>query len=341
MNTIKLLLFALLISVTLKAQTTEPYIIKDFGKQNINFVDVSTSGGTIKVTGGASTTRVRVYIRPNNWSKKLTESQIKERLENYILDVKVTDGKLICLAKPKNDGFIFNNDNRLSVSFEIESPEKVSTNLRTSGGSIQLANLKGDLEFKTSGGSLNLSNLAGKIDGKTSGGSIKLTDVKGTVSLSTSGGSITAENVSDKINLSTSGGSLTFINLSGDIKGTTSGGSIKADNIKGNLSISTSGGSIRFSEINGSIKASTSGGSINGDIKSIGEFVDLSTSAGAIRVDLPFNENMDLDLKGNRIYSEKLAKHSSTLKQGKAQGKINGGGKSVRMRTSSGSIYVD
>ncbi len=323
------------------AQNTEPYMVKDFSGQRVNRLEVRTSGGAIKVNGGASTTRVKVFIRSNSWNTKLSQKEIEERLENYILEIKVSGGTLTCTAKPKKENFSWNNSNRLSIGFEVDSPEKVDTDLATSGGSITLAKLDGNLSFKTAGGSMTLSDLKGDVKGSTSGGSIKLNKLGGEINLTTSGGSITAENSAGNMKLSTSGGSLTFNNLKGDIRGTTSGGSIRANDIVGDLSISTSGGSIRFSNIEGNLKGSTSGGGIEGNILSIKDEVSLSTSAGSIKVDLPFNEGMDLDLKGNRVYSDKLAKVSNTLKEGKVNGRVNGGGKSVKMRTSSGSIYVD
>lgn len=341
MKLLKLILTILVVAGAATAQDTKPYMVKDFSGQRIERLDVSTSGGSIQVNGGASSSKVRVIIRSNSWNKQLSDKEIADRLEDYTLEVKVSGGILICLAKPKNEGSFLNNNNRLSIGFEIDVPEKVDTELRTSGGSISMAKLNGNLNFRTSGGSLSLSQLKGKVKGSTSGGSIKLNEAKGDISLTTSGGSITADNSNGNINLKTSGGSMTFNNLEGTINGSTSGGSIRANNIKGDLDISTSGGSIKFTNIEGNISGSTSGGGIEGNILAIKNHVNLSTSAGSIKVDLPFNEGMDLDLKGNRVYSDKLAKVSNTLKEGKVNGRVNGGGKSVRMRTSAGSIYVD
>ncbi|MBX2953262.1 MAG: hypothetical protein KF870_12215 [Leadbetterella sp.] len=341
MRILNLFLAMVLCTGLAMAQNTEPYLVKDFSGQRINRLEVSTSGGSIKVNGGTSTPKVKVFIRSNSWNTKLSQKEIEERLENYILEVKVSGNTLICTAKPKKENFSWNNSNRLSIGFEIDSPGKVDTDLATSGGSITLSDLDGNLGFKTSGGSMDLNDLKGNIKGSTSGGSIKMNELSGDISLSTSGGSITAENSDGKIKLTTSGGSLTFNNLKGDIKGTTSGGSIRANNVNGDLNISTSGGSIKFTNIEGNLSGSTSGGGIEGNILAIRDHVSLSTSAGSIKVDLPFNEGMDLDLKGNRVYSDKLAKVSNTLKEGKVNGRVNGGGKSVKMRTSAGSIYVD
>jgi hypothetical protein len=323
------------------AQNDQPYMTKSFSGQKVSRLEVKTSGGYIKVNGGSSSPGVKVFIRSNNWNTKISREEIEDRLKDYELEIKVSGNTLVCTAKPKTEKSIFNNSNRLSISFEIDSPEKVDTDISTSGGSITLVKLSGNLNFKTSGGSMTLNNINGNVKGGTSGGSIKLNSADGDIHLTTSGGSITAENAKGTINLRTSGGSMTFNNLSGTIVGKTSGGAIRANDIKGDLDISTSGGSIKFTNMDGNISGSTSGGGIEGNILAIKDHVNLSTSAGSIKVDLPFNEGLDLDLRGNRVYSDKLAKVSNTLKEGKVNGRVNGGGKSVKMRTSAGSIYVD
>jgi hypothetical protein len=336
------LILALVISASAAiAQNTEPYLVKSFSGEAVTRIEASTSGGMIKVNGGASTPKVTVYIRSNSLNQKLSKKEIEERLENYILEVKMSGSTLVCIAKSKKENFSWNNSNRLSIGFEIDTPERVDTDLATSGGSITLSRLNGNLNFRTSGGSLQLAALRGTLKGSTSGGSIKAEKLDGTGSLTTSGGSINVENTSGEFRFSTSGGSITFNNLKGEFKGVTSGGSIRANNVSGDLAVSTNGGSIKFTNIEGNLNGSTSGGGIEGNILTIKDHVSLSTSAGSIKVDLPFNEGLDLDLKGNRVYSDKLAKVSNTLKEGRVNGKINGGGKSVKMRTSAGSIYVD
>jgi hypothetical protein len=52
--------------------------------------------------------------------------------------------------------------------------------------------------------------------------------------------------------------------------------------------------------------ARTSGGGIDANIVKLGEILRLSTSAGNIHANIPFSEGMDLDIKGNRIKSDKL-----------------------------------
>jgi DUF4097 and DUF4098 domain-containing protein YvlB len=62
--------------------------------------------------------------------------------------------------------------------------------LSTSGGSLKLNSLKGNIKASTSGGSINGSTIDGELIAHTSGGSINLRDLSCSVETSTSGGHI-------------------------------------------------------------------------------------------------------------------------------------------------------
>jgi hypothetical protein len=321
------------------AQTKEPFTTKKFTGVNIQSVKVNTTGGGIKVFGTAGKdAEVKVFVNTNNWNKTASKGEIEEELKNYILEIEYKDGAIICLAKPKDPEM---KRQKISIGFEVYSPSKVDVNLGTAGGGITLDNLEGDLNFKTSGGGITVSKLKGKVEGKTSGGGIKMEGCDGIISMKTSGGGISAKNSKGNINLSTSGGGIELSQLKGTIKAYTSGGSIDSEEINGSLDVSTSGGSIELNQISGDVVARTSGGGIDANIVKLGKILSLSTSAGNIRANIPFSEGMDLDLKGNRIKSDKLSKVSSNLSSGRVKGKVNGGGTEVTMSASSGTIFVE
>lgn len=321
-----------------------PYFSKNFKVAEIDRLKVQTSGGAISVKGGATDeARVEMYVRANNWNGKsnLSKEEIEERLQAYNITVRRAGTELQAIAERKNNKNWDDWKRGLSISFKIYVPEKITTDLSTSGGSITLAQLKGKQDFKTSGGSLNLQDIGGQVRGRTSGGSIKLDGGSDNLDLQTSGGSITAENVRGSLQLRTSGGSIQLKNLSGNTNATTSGGSIKADGIKGELKTSTSGGSIRLTAIDASLDASTSGGGIEAEMTGLGSYLKLASSAGSIRVKMPMNKGMDLDLDGDRVQVGELSKFDGTLEKDRVKGSVNGGGISVKMDASAGGVYIN
>ena len=336
MKKILILLFAFLLTVSLQAQSSSdtPYMTKSLSADNVREVFARTSGGGISVTGvSASEARIEVYVKSPNNKNSLSKEEIKERLDElYRLDVSVSTNKLTATAEAKKSNM--NWDRGLSISFKIYVPESVSTDLSTSGGSIDLTNLSGTQNFSTSGGGLDLTKLSGKVRGRTSGGSINVSESKDDINLATSGGGIDAENCSGNIRLNTSGGSINLKGLNGNIEAETSGGTVRGQRIKGELFARTSGGRIALTEIACSLDASTSGGGVDIEISEVGKFITVSNSGGNVMVKMPGNKGLNLKLRGDKIKTASLNNFSGEQDENSITGKINGGGVPVSISTS-------
>ena len=345
MKTSKLYLaiLALLVATTTYAQRNNdrPYFTKDFPENYLEAVKVQTSGGSISVEGdNKSGVKVEMYVRANNWNgSDVSDDEIEDRLKEYDITIRREGNNVVAIAKPKDNNGM-NWKKGLSISFKVYAPRNFATDLRTSGGSIRLDNLNGEQRFTTSGGSIDVNDLKGNIKGRTSGGSIEATNCADNVDLVTSGGSIKAESMVGNIRLITSGGSISLADLNGKITATTSGGGVRADGIQGDFETRTSGGSIRMKNLAASVKASTSAGSIEADFDRLGDYVALSTSSGSVRVNMPLNKGLDLDLRGNRV-SIDLKNFDGRMDKDRVQGSLNGGGIPVKLSASSGSVYVN
>lgn len=325
-----------------------PYQTKTFSG-NINAVRAETSGGSLTIEGGSGKeAKVEMYIRPNNWNgrNELDKAEIDERLKDYDITIAQEGSTLVATAQRRNK----NNNNdwkrSLSISFKFYTPRNVATDLRTSGGSIHLSALNGKQRFRTSGGSLHLTDVEGDINGQTSGGSIHLDRCRNDrttdrIDLQTSGGSIHAVASTGTMRLHTSGGSIELNDLKGNVDAQTSGGSVRGSDIEGEIKTGTSGGSVRLTDVAGSIDASTSAGSVEVSLTRLGEYVRLNTSAGSVRVKMPMDKGMDLNLSGNRVEVGTLSKFDGDIEKDRVRGKLNGGGVAVNISASNGSVYVN
>ncbi|MBC3788179.1 hypothetical protein [Spirosoma utsteinense] len=319
-----------------------PYQVKTFSG-TINAVRAETSGGSLTVEGGTDrNAKVEMYVRANNSRDNLDKQEIEERLREYDITIVREGSTIVATAKRRGS----NNDwkRSVSISFKFYTPRAVSTDLRTSGGSITLNELSGKQRFRTSGGSLNLTDVDGDINGQTSGGSIHLDRCKSKdrMDLQTSGGSIEAKESSGSMRLHTSGGSIRLTDLRGDIDAQTSGGSVQGSDITGDIKAGTSGGSVRLANISGSVEANTSAGSVDVSIVKLGEYVRLSTSVGSVRVKMPLDKGMDLNLSGNRVtIPTSLSKFDGDIEKDRVRGRLNGGGIAVNISASNGSVYVN
>jgi hypothetical protein len=158
---------------------------------------------------------------------------------------------------------------------------------------------------KTSGGSLDLQNLHASVQATIVGGSIMVRDVVGSVGAHTYGGSITGERLNGPSTFAASGGTIHIADAKGDLDLHTVGGSIWLENIDGRVSAQTTGGGITLT-VPATIRAS----------------LDARTLGGSVRSDIALS-------------SIERAEHSFL------RGAINGGGHSIRLQTTGGSIRLE
>lgn len=260
------------------------------------------------------------------------------------------------------------------VKVETDGGDLVATGIsgrvegETGGGSIHLDDIGGAVSTETGGGSIEVGTVGGELTLRTGGGSIKVGSAKGKINAETGGGSLVVVSGLQGAVLETGGGSIEVQHCSGSLKVTTGGGSIDLGEIAGPAEIETGGGSIRLSSATGAVRAETGGGSItlNGvtaaraetgaggivaKFVSGGERTDsvLETSAGDITVYLAPNLNItiraSIDLaNGHRIRSD-FSEIRVTTEGGEwgpgtatAEGKLNGGGPTLKVRTTTGDI---
>ncbi|WP_020594700.1 DUF4097 family beta strand repeat-containing protein [Spirosoma panaciterrae] len=324
------------------ADDQTPYQTKTFSG-NINTVRAETSGGSLTVEGGSGKeVKVEMYVRGNNGNGNLDKAEIEERLRDYDISITQEGNTVVATAKRRNNDRDWKRS--LSIGFKFYTPRNMATDLRTSGGSIHLAALNGTQKFRTSGGSLHMSDVDGDINGQTSGGSIHLDGCQATgsgeIALQTSGGSIEAKSSSGKMRLQTSGGSIRLTDLKGPIDAQTSGGSVNGEDIEGDIKAGTSGGSVRLDNIVGSIDASTSAGGVDVSISKLTGPVRLSTSAGSVRVRMPLDKGISLNLSGNHIKIP-LNNFSGDTDRNRIKGTLNGGGIPVTLSATAGNVYVN
>jgi len=248
-----LVYFILFYSTSLFAKNSTETFNVDLGGQ----LTIQTDAGSIKIeTHDQATIELRVKIENSegdefSYRHELSNGNLNifgeiDRKQNWVRNLKVEFNLLI----PKNYNVKLNTSGG-SLSIEDLTGE---LNARTSGGSINVGNIVGDVKLRTSGGAINTDNITGNIDAHTSGGSIKVTinkQLTEDAKLTTSGGSITAyliPNIQTDIHASTSGGRVkSDFEIDGKVKKMSVRGSINGGGPK--LILKTSGGSIKIKEI--------------------------------------------------------------------------------------------
>lgn len=211
------------------------------------------------------------------------------------------------------------------VTFTIHIPSRYNLDLHTSGGTITTDDVGGNAELHTSGGNIKTGRIAGTIVARSSGGDVKIDGAGGRIDAHTSGGDVDIRDAASSVEAKSSGGSIEIRRAGGPVLAHTSGGNVRIDDAVDTVDATTSGGSINahFSrQPHADSRLSTSGGGVT---------VELAPNIGA---------ELDAHASGGGVHSEMPITIQGTHGEDSLQGKINGGGPRLILRTSGGGITV-
>jgi hypothetical protein len=298
----------LALSVSVAAAAIERTVEKTFNVTGHGTLRVETQGGGIRVEPSSGST---VKVTAKQRIRANSDSEADELLKKLELTIEQEGNnvRVVSRYERKPSGWSWSSWPPVNVDFVVTVPAKYSADLHTSGGSITVGDLAGPLNARTSGGSITLGKMGGEVEARTSGGSITLQEGSAPVELSTSGGNITVGRVAGTAKLSTSGGNIRIDSASNMLRASTSGGNIRAA-ITGPLtedsSITTSGGSVRVAVD-----------------KAAAFRLDASSSGGSVDAD-----GLTLTLE------------SASRDRNRLAGTVNGGGPTLKLRSSGGSVSV-
>ncbi len=247
----------------------------------------------------------------------LTRAPITITAENNIVTVRA--------RATKEAGPDWFHHTRTDGRYTIRVPKNFSADLKTGGGDITASELMGDMRADSDGGDLRFSHLRGALFGRSGGGEIKLDDCDGAAEIKTGGGDIV------------------LAESKGTLRARTGGGTIEVRNFVGDTDVSTGGGELRLERIDGAIVGETFGGSISASVSGAAiKKIGLESSGGDIDLALPKLATADITAQtsAGRITSN-LPLEVTRADDEHLRARLNGGGPSVLLRTSGGSISIN
>ena len=124
---------------------------------------------------------------------------------------------------------------------------------------------------------------------------------------------------------------------------TNTNGGIRVRDVSGNHDLDTTNGKIIVERCAGSLEASTTNGSIEAELTKVnrGQPLRFETTNGRIEVELPpdLALDVDADTTNGSIHTD-LPIATKRASRNSLRGTINGGGTSLRMRTTNGGIEI-
>ncbi|HVR39127.1 MAG TPA: DUF4097 family beta strand repeat-containing protein [Thermoanaerobaculia bacterium] len=311
----------LLLAAVAAQASVDDVIRKGFNVNAGGRLTLDASFGDVKVVTGGNGVAIEIVRRARTADK----SEAAEIFKDHEITFDQNGNDVFIKSRYDHPNRWFHWNDSLSVQWNIRVPKNYSVDLRTSGGDVHLTDVSGEVEVRTSGGDIDAGRITGPADLRTSGGDIDVMSASGNVNAHTSGGDIKVGDTTGSVEVKTSGGSIELARVSGDVNARTSGGGIRIEEARGRVDASTSGGSItaRFAQQPaGDSRLSTSGGSVTVFLAAnVGADLDAHSSGGGVRSDLP------ITIVGSQ-------------ERDSLEGKINGGGPRLVLRTSGGGISV-
>jgi DUF4097 and DUF4098 domain-containing protein YvlB len=257
---------------------------------------IDTQIGDIRVVG-AAVSEVAIVAEINGSTREV---------EGFRVDAVATSGGVKVTGEAGKSSWWRFGGRNLQVTYTVQVPEEFRLELGTSGGDIQVRNVRGRLNASTSGGNVDLREIGGPATANTSGGDIDVARAQG------------------------------------NLRARTSGGDIKLSDVVGDAEVRTSGGDIQIRNVDGEVTARTSGGDIDIGIAREHHGTDAETSGGSIELVMASDAKADID--ASTAGGEVRVNFPSTTQQNsdkdEFRGQINGGGPGVRVRTSGGDIRI-
>ncbi|HEV2131111.1 MAG TPA: M56 family metallopeptidase, partial [Longimicrobiaceae bacterium] len=211
---------------------------------------------------------------------------------------------------------------------EIRVPHHFDIELTSSGGEVEVQDVRGQVMGRTGGGEIVLSRLHGSASLVTGGGEIHVLDswlegavhtgggdvvmrnVQGTLDASTGGGQvIRVEGAADSsggpegpvVRIDSPGGAITVQDAPAGAEVSTGGGAIYIGSARGFAHARTGGGSITLDQVDGPIKAITGAGAVAaamvGDPARGGRDVEIRSGSGSVMLTLPAEISADFDIE--------------------------------------------
>jgi len=217
-------------------------------------------------------------------------------------------------------------------------------------GSIVKGDVNGPFVVSIPTGDVRVGKVSGNVRISTHAGQIRVARAGAGADLTSSGGDIRVEDVVGNLHALTYGGDVLVGSVSGDAKLDTMGGDVILKSAGGTVSASTGGGDVRVLKVRGALKAETRGGGIVAEIVTSDPKgpSELFANGGDVTLSVPSNFKGDLDIRVSGVdadsdYIVSAFPDLTVVKRRdsqSAQGKLNGGGPRVTIRTTSGTVTI-
>lgn len=320
----------------------ESLIEKTWPSEGVSQIKVETLFGKIQLIGHESDEiRVELTGKFYGWQFWAANRNLRSDLEFYDIVIE-PQGKTLLIKTALKNG-LMNWLRFMGMNFRIYVPARkgFETDIKAEAGNIYADNYLGELRIRTNAGKVRLDNVRGEVNAKTSAGVIEIRNCKGEISAQTSAGTMEARNCDGTLSLTTTGGTIELREITGNAYATTSAGTIEAYQIDGVLKVSTAAGTIDVKEMRGSLAAMTNLGTIDAEVLQLGDYLNLESHSGNVKVNMPVDQGMELDVEGVQVKAPRFTGFEGKFQPNLIKGNTKRGGIPVTIKARAGNVKIN
>ncbi|MCD1258004.1 DUF4097 family beta strand repeat protein [Paenibacillus athensensis] len=220
------------------------------------------------------------------------------RLDAVKVDEAVAGGRIDLTAR--SDGKTINPD-IIAVDYRLELPDAVNLVLTSTGDTVQIRDIRGDVEAISDVGSLALIGVTGKLKVKLANGSAYLSAITGDIELDNRNGTVNIEDVKGNLVLTSRIGRNIVAKLTGNVTGTAESGPIQLQDVTGDVLLNGQDAYLQTERIHGHTQVTADRGDVT-LLLSAGEGYTLEAAVDGGRIQTMLPSDVQVMKDGDYAY---------------------------------------
>ncbi len=204
------------------------------GTQGIDALSIDAGAGSLDIVGVSETGEITVTATIKVPGRNDDKARRKIE-ENMVLTLEQDGDKAVLKSWFEQGAFGWGDSP--TIELEVRMPEGLHLGVDDGSGSIEVRNVRGDIEIDDGSGSLTMKDVGGQIDIDDGSGSVVLSGAGGDVSINDGSGSITVRDVAGSVVVDDGSGGIDVSDIEEDL--------IIVDDGSGGLDFSNIGGRVK------------------------------------------------------------------------------------------------
>lgn len=226
------------------------------------------------------------------------------------------------------------------VRIHCRVPAALAVEARATSGDIRSDSLAGSQQLKNTSGDIVVTAAGGALETTSTSGDVRIIGARRTRARCVSG-DVSVDGVAGPLQVSTTSGDIVVKGAEDSLALSSVSGDIRADRAPKGMDVGTTSGEVRVRGISGTVKAGSTSGDLRLELRSPLRGLDASTTSGAIWVGLDGTIACALDMTTSSGALEvDLPMQMRNVTRRSVSGVIRGGGAPMVLHTTSGDITV-